>query len=145
MLLCFFFRSVTLSSSPFCEVCLGEVGQLVVGNGLLGQFRIVGAEDEYALFAKEESIDVGKADASLAEQFHHVCSTARSVVKLQGKHIRQGNGNASLAQLFASTHRFSTDDAQDSILGRIGNGGRYELDIGFLQQLQHIELDLALY
>ena len=51
-------------------------GKVVLGNRLAGQLCVVGTEHEDALATIQEGIDVGDADAGLAEEFDDIGRTA---------------------------------------------------------------------
>ena len=67
---------------PLGEVVFSDVGQIVVGNGLLGKIWVVRSEDKDSLSSKQECVDVGETDARFAEYFNSVGGTSRLVVHL---------------------------------------------------------------
>ena len=121
------------------EGFFGNEGEIVLGNGLASQLGIVGTEHQDALSCIEEGVDVGDADTCLAEKLDDIGCATRSVVELQSEDVGNGNGNAGFLQFVAGALGLCTDDAKDSVLGRIGNGGGNELDVCVLQGLENLD------
>ncbi len=119
------------------QIFIDDELEVVEDDSFAGTFGIFGAENEDALAAEQEGIEVGNADVRLAEDLDGVGSTAGLVVQSNGKHVGEGHGDACLLQFFVGTGWLGTDDTVDAIFHRVGNGGGDELYVGFLEDLQH--------
>ena len=124
---------------PLGQVGLIDTLEVVVFDNTCGLFSVIGAEDEDSLAAQQERVHVGDADASLAEDLNGFCGTTGLVVNLDGEYIAKSNSHACLLQFFASTQGLAADEAIDTILCRIGNGGGNNLNLCFLQGVQHLD------
>ena len=125
---------------PCCKGIFRDEFQLIVQNGLTGLLGIVGAEDEDSLAVEQEGVHVGDADAGLRECLNGIGGTPRLVVKLNGEDVAERYSYSGFLQLLVCTQRFAADEAVDTILCRVGNGGSNDLDSSLLQNLETFRL-----
>ena len=101
----------SLVLEEFADVFSADVLQVVFGDDLTGFIHVVGAEDEDALSLVRERIEVGDADACLADGSDNIGSTTRDVVEFECEDIGECDGNSCCLQLGKGFLRLIADDA----------------------------------
>lgn len=103
-----------------------------------GAVDVGGPEDEHALAFIKEGVEIGNADAVFRKAGDSLGGTARTVVQRQREDRRLGYGKSLAGKDAVRLLRVIAEDAADTVVGRIGQGGGNKLDAGLGKRLEHL-------